>query len=49
MNPLTSAALSLKETREMVIEMFETQAKWLWQFADRKLTARPSRRHSTRH
>lgn len=32
MDPLTSAALSLKETRNMVIELFEAEAKWLPQF-----------------
>ncbi len=32
MDPLTSATLSLKETRDMVIELFEAEAKWLPQF-----------------
>jgi alpha-galactosidase len=32
MDPLTSAKLSLKETRDMVIELFEAEAKWLPQF-----------------
>ncbi len=32
MDPLTSAVLSLTETRDMVIELFEAEAKWLPQF-----------------
>ncbi len=36
MDPLTSATLSLKETRDMVIELFEAEAKWLPQFKDSK-------------
>jgi alpha-galactosidase len=36
MDPLTSAVLSLKETRDMVIEMFEAEAKWLPQFSGKK-------------
>jgi alpha-galactosidase len=32
MDPLTSAVLTLKEIRDMVIEMFEAQKKWLPQF-----------------
>ncbi len=36
MDPLTSATLSLKETRDMVIELFEAEAKWLPQFKGNK-------------
>lgn len=36
MDPLTSAVLSLKETRDMVIDMFEAEAKWLPQFNGEK-------------
>jgi len=36
MDPLTSAVLSLKETRDMVIELFEAEAKWLPQFKGSK-------------
>ncbi len=36
MDPLTSATLSLKETRDMVIELFEAEAKWLPQFKGSK-------------
>lgn len=32
MDPLTSAVLTLKEIRDMVVEMFEAEAKWLPQF-----------------
>ena len=37
MDPLTSAVLTLKEIREMVIEMFAAEAKWLPQFAGKSL------------
>ena len=37
LDPLTAGVLSLKEIREMVIEMFEAQAKWLPQFAGKEL------------
>lgn len=37
LDPLTAGVLSLKEIREMVIEMFEAEAKWLPQFKDKKL------------
>ena len=37
MDPLTSAVLTLKEIRDMVIEMFEAEAKWLPQFEGKKL------------
>ncbi len=36
MDPLTSATLSLKETREMVIELFEAEKQWLPQFDGKK-------------
>lgn len=36
MDPLTSGVLSLKEIRDMVIEMFEAEAAWLPQFEGRK-------------
>ena len=36
MDPLTSAVISLKETRNMVIELFEAEAKWLPQFKGSK-------------
>ena len=36
MDPLTSATLSLKETRDMVIELFEAESKWLPQFKGSK-------------
>ena len=41
MDPLTSAVLTLKETRDLVAEMFEAQAKWLPQFAGKKLKSVP--------
>ena len=37
MDPLTSAVLTLKETRDMVSEMFEAQAEWLPQFKRKSL------------
>ena len=37
MDPLTSAALTLKEIRDMVIDMFEAEKQWLPQFEGRKL------------
>lgn len=37
LDPLTGAVLSLKEIRDMVIEMFEAEAAWLPQFAGKKL------------
>ena len=40
MDPLTSAVLSLKETRDMVIEMLEASRKWLPQFEGKKLPKR---------
>jgi alpha-galactosidase len=40
MDPLTSTILSLKETRDMVIEMFEASRRWLPQFEGKKLAKR---------
>ena len=37
MDPLTSAVLTLKETRDMVYEMFEAEAQWLPQFSGKNL------------
>jgi alpha-galactosidase len=37
MDPLTSSVLTLSETRDMVIEMFEAQGKWLPQFKGKSL------------
>jgi len=37
MDPLTSAALGLKETRDMVRELFEAEAPWLPHFEDKPL------------
>jgi len=37
MDPLTSAVLTLKETRDMVVEMLEAQAQWLPQFEGKSL------------
>jgi len=42
MDPLTSAVLTLKEIRDMVIEMFAAEAKWLPQFAGKKLAPKPT-------
>ncbi|HOS02478.1 MAG TPA: alpha-galactosidase, partial [Candidatus Hydrogenedentes bacterium] len=41
MDPLTSAVLTLRETREMVAEMFEAEARWLPQFQGKTLRAIP--------
>ena len=40
MDPLTSAVLTLRETREMVREMLEAEAQWLPQFEGKKLAAK---------
>ena len=37
MDPLTSAVLTLKEIRDMVLEMFEAEKQWLPQFAGKTL------------
>jgi alpha-galactosidase len=37
MDPLTSSVLTLKQIRDMVIEMFEAEAQWLPQFEGKKL------------
>ena len=41
MDPLTSACLTLGETREMVAAMLEAESEWLPQFAGSKLEPRP--------
>jgi alpha-galactosidase len=41
LDPLTSAALTLKEIREMASEMLETQRKWLPQFAGKSIRPTP--------
>ena len=41
MDPLTSAVLTLEQIREMVIEMFEAEAKWLPQFEGKSLRPVP--------
>ena len=41
LDPLTSACLTLKETREMVAEMLEAEAQWLPQFAGKSLRETP--------
>jgi len=41
MDPLTSAVLTLHEAREMAREMLEAEARWLPQFAGRKLDPLP--------
>jgi len=41
MDPLTSAVLTLRETRDMVADMFEAQAQWLPDFAGKKLARTP--------
>ena len=40
MDPLTSAVLGLKETRDMVVEMFEANAQWLPHFEGKSLERR---------
>ncbi len=40
-DPLTSACLTLKQTRDMVREMLEAEAQWLPQFAGRALRETP--------
>jgi alpha-galactosidase len=42
MDPLTSACCTLAEIREMTAEMLEAEAKWLPQFAGKKLRPAPS-------
>ncbi len=41
LDPLTSACLSLKETRDMVAEMLEAEQAWLPQFAGKSLRSTP--------
>ena len=42
LDPLTSACCTLKEAREMAIEMLRAESKWLPQFKGRKLAPRPA-------
>ena len=42
LDPLTAAVLTLKEIRDMVAEMLAAEAKWLPQFAGKKLRAVPA-------
>lgn len=42
LDPLTSAVLTLREARDLTIEMFEAEAQWLPQFAGKKLAAKPT-------
>lgn len=41
MDPLTSAVLTLKETRDMAAEMLEAERQWLPQFAGKKVRSTP--------
>jgi alpha-galactosidase len=41
MDPLTSAVCTLKEARDMTIEMLEAEREWLPQLAERHLAPRP--------
>ena len=42
MDPLTSAVLTLKEARDMTIEMMEAEREWLPQFEGKTLVPRPT-------
>jgi alpha-galactosidase len=42
MDPLTSAVLTLKETRDMCSEMLEAERQWLPQFAGKKVRPTPT-------
>ena len=42
LDPLTSAVLTLKETRDLAIEMLEGQRPWLPQFEGKSITPRPT-------
>jgi len=42
MDPLAGAVCTLKEIRDMCIEMLEAQRKWLPQFADKAIAPKPS-------
>jgi alpha-galactosidase len=42
LDPLTSACLTLRETREMAVEMLEAEKQWLPQFEGKVLRATPS-------
>ena len=41
MDPLTSATLTLREAREMAIDLFEAEKKWLPQFEGKKIESKP--------
>ena len=42
LDPLTGAVLTLKEVRDMVIEMLEAEKKWLPQFQGKSLKPVPT-------
>ncbi|GAH34831.1 unnamed protein product, partial [marine sediment metagenome] len=42
MDPLTSAVLTLKEARDMAIEMYKAEKKYLSQFDDKKIKRVPT-------
>jgi alpha-galactosidase len=42
MDPLTSASLTLKQTRDMASEMLEAERKWLPQFEGKSIELRPT-------
>ncbi len=42
LDPLTSAVLTLKETRDMVSDMLQAEAQWLPQFAGQKVRPTPT-------
>jgi len=41
MDPLTSATLTLREAREMAIDLFESEKQWLPQFEGKKIERKP--------
>jgi alpha-galactosidase len=49
LDPLTSAVLTLKETRDMVIEMLEAEKQWLPQFERACLKPVPHHQHPEGH
>jgi len=42
LDPLTSAVLTLRETREMAAEMLEAEKQWLPQFAGKTVNPTPT-------
>jgi alpha-galactosidase len=42
LDPLTGAVCTLKQIRDMAIEMLEAQRKWLPQFGGKKIVAKPT-------